>query len=97
MFLCAGIVLGRVLGHADWRLWCAGIGAILYGASMTATRFTTSSFSEVVLSDVSFDRGIVYTASALGTALVAFALISLVADRVATSSAAMSTGIMPGA
>ncbi len=40
-----------------------------------------------MLSDNPFDRGVVYTASALGTALLAYATISWVADQFATSPA----------
>ena len=44
-------------------------------------------FTDLVLSRHPFDRGLVYVASALGTSLVAFALISWLADR-ATGPAA---------
>jgi len=51
------------------------------------TTLGTTERGKVVLSDNPFDRGVVYTASALGTALLAYATISWVADQFATSPA----------
>ncbi len=80
-FLCAGIIVGRVLELPDWRWWCGGIGLLLFAASTLLADSANSAFTEVVLSNDPFDRGVVYVASALGTALVAFAAISWVADN----------------
>ena len=82
VFLCAGIVLGRVLGAPDWRLWCGGLGLLLFGVATVVSSTADTAFTELALSRHPFDRGIVYAASALGTSLVAFAAISWVADRV---------------
>ena len=48
---------------------------MLVDASVTSPR------SRTLLNNDPFDRGLVYTASALGTALLAFATVSWVADR----------------
>ena len=84
-FLCAGIVLGRALTSAVWRPAVAAIGSTLYSGAILANAAGTGSRSLIVLSDNPFERGIVYTTSALGTALVAFVAISWIADRFATS------------
>ncbi len=80
-FLCAGIVLGRHLDSADWRLWCVGIGLVLFGGATVLSGLADTSFTARVLSVDPFDRGLLYVASALGTALLAFAAISWVADN----------------
>ncbi|WP_158412421.1 DUF418 domain-containing protein [Ilumatobacter nonamiensis] len=80
-FLCAGIVLGRSLQTPDWGLWCAGTGLILYAAARLVNELADTSFTAQLLSDDSSERGVVYVMSALGTALVAYALISWVADN----------------
>jgi len=87
VFLCAGIVVGRVLDVPDWRLWCGGLGLLLFGTATIVSSFADTPFTDLVLSRHPFDRGLVYVASALGTSLVAFALISWLADR-ATGPAA---------
>lgn len=86
-FFCAGIVLGRWLRRDGWRPACLGGGLVLFGAAtMIAAGAGTGIRAVVVASDDPFDRGLVYTASALGTALVAFAVISWLADRFAGSA-----------
>jgi uncharacterized membrane protein YeiB len=81
-FFCAGIVLGRVLTLPQWRAVVAGTGITLSAvAAIVTTSAGTGRRPHLVLSDDPFDRGIVYTASALGTALLAFAAISWIADR----------------
>jgi len=80
-FLCAGIVLGRVL-HTDWwRPAAAGSGLILFTAATMASSSATSAFQSTLLSTHPFDRGTVYVASALGTALLAYSTIDWVAER----------------
>ena len=88
VFLCAGIVLGRVLGAPDWRLWCGGLGMLLFGLATIVSSMADTAFTDLALSRHPFDRGLVYVASALGTSLVAFAVISWIADR-ATGPAAV--------
>lgn len=85
-FLCAGIVVGRLLDRSWWRPVAAAAGSVLFVAGTLAASAAGGATSEtvrVVLSDDPFDRGIAYTASALGTALLAFAAITWVADRFA--------------
>jgi uncharacterized membrane protein YeiB len=83
-FFCAGIVLGRVLQTDWWRPAAMGLGVTLFGlATMIAGSATTGPRAPVLASSDPFSRGLVYTASALGTALVAFAGISWLADRFA--------------
>lgn len=80
-FFCTGIVLGRALTREQWRPTAAGVGFVLYGAATFVASAATGERARVLLSDDPFDRSVVYTASALGTALVAFAAISWLADR----------------
>jgi uncharacterized protein len=81
VFLCAGIVLGRVLHRPDWRKWCMGLGLVLFSVALIASEQADTEFTQTLLSRHPFDRGLVYVASALGSSLVAFAGISWVADR----------------
>ena len=84
-FLCAGIVMGRVLGTHWWRPAVAGAGFVLYAGALVTNSAADSARTLIVLSDDPFERGIVYTASALGTALLAFVAISWIADRYSTT------------
>ena len=86
-FLCAGIVLGRVLSQPWWRPAAAGAGFMLFASGTLADASATTDRTLVLLSNDPFDRGLAYTASALGTALLAFVAISWVADRFATTPA----------
>lgn len=80
-FFCAGIVLGRLLTTSWWRPAVAGTGFLLYAGATLVNSTATSERALVLLSVDPFDRGLAYTASALGTALLAFAAISWLADR----------------
>lgn len=80
-FFCAGIVLGRFLTTTWWRPAAAAIGFGLYATSTIANSTAGSERGLLLLSVDPFDRGLVYTANALGTALLAFAAISWLADR----------------
>jgi uncharacterized protein len=82
-FLCAGIALGRVLEQPWWRPAAAGIGFTLFAAGTLANASATTDRALVLLSNDPFERGLAYTASALGTALLAFVAISWFADRFA--------------
>lgn len=86
-FLCTGIVVGRLLDRAWWRPAAAGAGFVLFAAGTIAAAAGMSDRALVVLSNDPFDRGVAYTASALGTALLAFAAITWVADRYASTPA----------
>ena len=87
-FLCAGIVIGRVLHVPHWRRWCGGLGVGLFVVATIVSQQADTRFTTQLLSRHPFDRGLVYVASALGTSLMAFAVISWLADR-ATGPAAM--------
>jgi uncharacterized protein len=76
-FFCTGIVLGRLLVTPWWRPAVAGAGFVAYAM---ATIVDSAAGDDPLWSADPFDRGIVYTASALGTALIAFTAISWVAD-----------------
>ena len=80
-FFCAGIIVGRMLTLSWWRPAAAGIGFVLYASGTLANAAAGSDRTYVLLSDNPFDRGLAYSASALGTALIAFAAITWVADR----------------
>ena len=84
-FLCAGIVVGRTMQRSDWRVITAVLGAGLYISASLVTAAASGDRALVLLSDDPFQRGVVYTASALGTSLVAFAAITAVADRYSES------------
>ena len=81
VFMCAGILIGRVLAVPDWRLWAGLIGLLLYAGATLVSAAAGTRFTIELLSVDPYDRGVVYVASALGTALMAFALISWLADR----------------
>ena len=80
-FFCAGIVLGRLLPYAWWRPAAVVTGFALYSLATILNTEGSTDLSLLLLSDDPFDRGLVYVASALGTALIAFGAISWVADR----------------
>jgi uncharacterized membrane protein YeiB len=80
-FFCAGILLGRLLTHPNWRMITIAVATVLIGLSALASTMATTPFQEQLLSIHPFDRGLVYTASALGTALLAYATIDWIAGR----------------
>lgn len=88
-FFCAGIVVGRLLATQWWRAATVGAGFALVTASVVAREAFLSgeptATSVVLVSTDPFDRGALYVASALGTALIAFALIASVAERYAAT------------
>ena len=53
----------------------------LYAGALLTDSAADSERTLILLSDNPFERGVVYTASALGTALIAFVVISWIADR----------------
>ncbi len=80
-FLCAGIVLGRVLGAPWWRSAATGAGlALLIGSALLAAIPPSGAWA-VAFSVSPRDRSIVYVASALGTSLLAYAAIDALAER----------------
>jgi uncharacterized membrane protein YeiB len=84
-FFCAGIVLGRALRSPWWKPVTLGIGFTLFGMATliggaienptVLTRALTS------LDPNAPGRSLLYTASALGTALIAFTVICWLAER----------------
>lgn len=86
-FLCAGIVLGRVLDTSWWRPAAAAAGFAMFTVGTLVATPARSGVAAIVWSNDPFDRGIAYSMSALGTALLAFAAITAVADRFADSQA----------
>jgi uncharacterized protein len=84
-FLCAGMVLGRILGAAWWRPATIAVGFTLYSFATIVGSTATTSFQLTLLSTDPFERGLVYVASALGTALIAYASIDWLAERFTTA------------
>ncbi len=83
-FLCAGIVLGRLLTVSWWRRAAIGIGlAAAWGAAVLSS-LPASDAADTLLSTNPLDRSVLYVASALGTALVAYATIDWLAERLPT-------------
>lgn len=86
-FLCAGIVLGRLLDTPAWRGMTIGAGLALFGGATLLSGVLESGDRAVLASMDPSHRGLLYTMSALGTALVAFGAITAVAERHASSAA----------
>ncbi len=80
-FLCAGMVLGRCLRTAWWRPAAIGSGLALFFVASVASSEATTSFQMVLWSTAPYDRGLLYSASALGTALVAYGVVDWIAGR----------------
>jgi uncharacterized protein len=83
---CTGIVLGRLLQTSWWRIGVLAVGFLLFTwatliSSLVAADATDGSLRSTLASTDPFDRGLLYTASALGTALLAFGLLSWMAER----------------
>ncbi len=91
-FFCTGIVVGRLLRRPGLGVALIAVGFTLFGvATLVADTVrggdTGSGLASELASDNPFDRGLMYTTSALGSSLVAFAAISLLAEQFATSRA----------
>ncbi len=80
-YFCVGIVLGRMLARPDWHSTFAGIGLMLFAAAALGASRADTPFESEVLSTDPASRGLLYVASALGTALIAFVLIDLAAAQ----------------
>ena len=80
-FLCAGMVLGRLVRTTWWRSAALGAGFALVGIGWVVSSHAATAFEDVALSINPYDRGVVYTASALGSALVAYACVDWLATR----------------
>jgi uncharacterized protein len=80
-FLCAGIVLGRVSTASLWRPTAIGVGLVLVTAASILASLPVTGIAELAWSINPYDRSVVYVASALGTALIAYASIDWAAER----------------
>lgn len=84
-FLCAGMVLGRYLDRVRLGL-VAAVGAAVTALTYLLNHLMTDGHADdvvrvVVWSTRPFDRGLLYTVGTLGSAVAAFGLISLAAER----------------
>ena len=80
-FFCAGMILGRFLRTDWWRPVTIAAGATLAASAAIAATAQTAGLAGVATSLVPADRSIAYTASALGTSLVAYGAVDWVAER----------------
>jgi uncharacterized membrane protein YeiB len=80
-FLCAGILLGRLLVTPWWRRAAAGAGAGLVVGAWSLSAVPATGLADVALSVNPQDRSAVYVASALGTSLLAYVSIDWLAER----------------
>jgi uncharacterized membrane protein YeiB len=80
-FLCAGIVLGRVLRTTWWRPATIAAGVTLVSLAALAATLPTTDTGRILASLRPLDRSLVYVASALGTALIAYAAVDWLATR----------------
>ena len=84
-FFCAGILLGRMLGRPDWRAIVGGTGLMLFAGASIARDGADTTFQSLVLSTQPASRSVIFFASALGTALLAYVVIDVIAERFPTA------------
>jgi uncharacterized protein len=84
-FFCAGILLGRILSIPGWRATVGGVAMMLFGVAIIARNGADTAFQSLLFSTESTSRGAVYFASALGTALLAYVIIDVIAERFTTA------------
>jgi uncharacterized membrane protein YeiB len=80
-FFCTGIVLGRILVREWWQPVAIATGFVLFSGAALVNSTATTDRARALLSDDPFERGFVYTMSALGTALLAFTAVWWLAER----------------
>ncbi len=84
-FLCAGMVLGRCVARIRYPLLAvagASTTAITYLVNHVVTNGRADDVAWVAAwSTRPYDRGLLYTVGTLGSAIAAFAIISMVAER----------------
>ncbi len=92
-FLCAGMVIGRHLStFRHWRrsLTVGAVGIVVSVYVLATGLDATSSRNGVIVGHLTslqtFDRGLLYLASTLGIAILAFVVITSIAERFATTS-----------
>lgn len=84
LFLCVGIVLGRRLPfHPVLRVQLVFIGVLAVAGGVLLSR--SLPIHPLLRSTHPFDRGLLYSVTALGTAVVAVCVIGWLAGRTATS------------
>lgn len=91
-FFCAGIVVGRVLTSPIWRPAVVAGGATLFGLATIVGASAGDGTRAALASTDPFSRALPYTVSALGTALVAFGVITWLADRLGGTRAVRLLG-----
>ena len=84
-YLCIGMLLGRVLRTDWWRVVAAGVGVVLFVGARMVNATASTDFENLLLATHSASRSVVYVASALGTALIAYVVIDVVATRFAAA------------
>jgi uncharacterized protein len=85
-FFCAGMVVGRIVGTAGLHRAVVGTGAALFGFAVVGRWLLWDDAdvrARVLFSTEPFDRGLLYVMSTLGTALVAYGVISWLVGRLA--------------
>jgi uncharacterized membrane protein YeiB len=90
-FVCAGMVIGRMLprlAEVRAKLLVGGLGALALTYAVNATiapPFSSTGRSDTrwatVLSTRPFDRGLLYTVGSLGSSIAVFCIVSWVAER----------------
>jgi uncharacterized membrane protein YeiB len=80
-FLCAGIVVGRILVKPWWRRAVAGAGAGLVVSAWSLSAAPATGLAAVALSMNPQDRSTIYVASAIGTSLLAYVAVDWLAER----------------
>jgi uncharacterized membrane protein YeiB len=81
VFLCCGMLLARAFDTHWWRAAALAGGFALIALANIVNSTATTNFQMLFLSTEPYDRGAVYAASALGTALIAYTVIDWLAER----------------
>ena len=88
-FLCAGMIIGRALPAVPYvRLALGGMAltAVCYAINHWVTpQMSSYRLSQAILSTQPFSRGLLYVLCTLGSSVAAFCIVSLVAERFASS------------
>jgi uncharacterized protein len=80
-FLCCGMLMARAFRFGWWRAGAMAAGFALFALANIVNSTATTDFQLAFLSTDPLDRGAVYAASALGTALIAYCVIDWMAER----------------
>lgn len=91
VFLCMGMVVARVMPFtAHHRMWLAGTGAACLAAGYLA--HNAVSWHPTLRSTSPFDRGVLYTLTAVGSSLLAVSLVGGLAAATADSATTKALG-----